>query len=359
MKRAEAEKLLGGYATGNLTAEERRRLFEAALAHQDLFDALADEEALRDLLADPAARTQVLAALAAPAVPKVVPFWRRPGVIGAAAGLLVATTAGLAILRSPEASLPAAKVEAALAPAAAPAPEGKPSPAPAAKAARSREAAGAPQTLAAPASENLAAPAPASPPPPAPPPTPPPTPLAAPLAAPAQAAGAMVPSEGARPQAQAERRQLEVRDQLARKEAPADQRRAAVVEVLGSGSTAPRVAAKAASAPAAVSYASQTVAPVWTLDPLPDGVTRVTVRSAPTPHVVLLRRGSTGVDVLEPAPAGAVGPWQFQVRLAPGDALDLYVMNSPVTDAAKLPETGPVNGFRARIQSPAKKNPPR
>ncbi|HEX4846198.1 MAG TPA: hypothetical protein VFV26_08265, partial [Geothrix sp.] len=112
MKRAEAEKLLGGYATGTLTESERRMLCEAALAHQDLFDALADEEALRELLADPAARAQLLAALAPSselAPPKVVPFWRRPGVIGAAAGLLVATTAGLVVLRSPEGVPPLAK----------------------------------------------------------------------------------------------------------------------------------------------------------------------------------------------------------------------------------------------------------
>ena len=31
MTRSEAEKLLGGYATGTLTEDERRRLFAAAL----------------------------------------------------------------------------------------------------------------------------------------------------------------------------------------------------------------------------------------------------------------------------------------------------------------------------------------
>jgi hypothetical protein len=138
MKRAEAEKLLGGYATGTLTGDERRTLFEAALEHQDVFDTLADEEALRELLADPAARAHVLSALAAPAVSKVVPFWRRPGVIGAAAGIIMAATAGLAVLRSPEAQvpLPAAKPAAAQTPLPAPsasapvAPEAKATPPP-------------------------------------------------------------------------------------------------------------------------------------------------------------------------------------------------------------------------------------
>jgi len=343
MKRAEAEKLLGGHAAGILTEAERRSLFEAALEHQDLFDALADEEALRELLADPAARAHVLAALA-PTPPRIVPFWRRPGVIGAAAGIIMAATAGLAVLRSPEAQLPAAKTVAAPAPAPAAAvaasPEAKAIAPPASKAARPRPVAEAPQALGMPAAGNLAAPVPV--------PAPPPVPVA----------GVAAPREEIRPQA--ERRQLEVRDQLARKEASADQRRAAaVVEVLGSVSPAPRAAAKAAPAPAGASYAAQAVVPVWTLDPLPDGTTRVTVRSAPTPHVVLLRRGGTGVEVFEPAPARDSGPWQFQVRLAPGDALDLYVLNGPVADAAKLPESGPVDGFRVRIQPPAKNNPPR
>jgi len=63
MKREDIRKLLGGYATGTLTAEERQALFEAALEDQELFDALAKEEPLRELLEDPAARARLLAAL--------------------------------------------------------------------------------------------------------------------------------------------------------------------------------------------------------------------------------------------------------------------------------------------------------
>ena len=40
MNREEIQKLIGGYATGSLTDDERRLLFEAALDDQDLFDAL-------------------------------------------------------------------------------------------------------------------------------------------------------------------------------------------------------------------------------------------------------------------------------------------------------------------------------
>jgi hypothetical protein len=56
----EVRKLLGGYATGTLTDEERNLLFSAALQDQELFDALADEEALRELLAEPATRQTLL-----------------------------------------------------------------------------------------------------------------------------------------------------------------------------------------------------------------------------------------------------------------------------------------------------------
>jgi hypothetical protein len=63
MRREDIRKLLGGYATGTLTAEERQALFEAALDDQELFDALAKEQPLRELLEDPAARAHLLAAL--------------------------------------------------------------------------------------------------------------------------------------------------------------------------------------------------------------------------------------------------------------------------------------------------------
>ena len=53
MKRDDIDKLLGGYATGTLTAEEREALFAAALEDQQLFEALAGEEPLRELLQDP------------------------------------------------------------------------------------------------------------------------------------------------------------------------------------------------------------------------------------------------------------------------------------------------------------------
>ena len=60
MNREDIRKLLGGYATGTLSEQERQALYSAALDDQDLFDMLADEDALRELLADPGIRAQLV-----------------------------------------------------------------------------------------------------------------------------------------------------------------------------------------------------------------------------------------------------------------------------------------------------------
>jgi hypothetical protein len=77
MTQDEIRKLLGGYATNALNADERRILFEAALEDQDLFNALQNEDALRELLADPVLRDQVRRAIEAPAARKGEVLWRR------------------------------------------------------------------------------------------------------------------------------------------------------------------------------------------------------------------------------------------------------------------------------------------
>jgi hypothetical protein len=56
--------LLGGYATGTLTEQERAALMQAALEDQTLFDQLMEEEALREALADRALRAELIDALA-------------------------------------------------------------------------------------------------------------------------------------------------------------------------------------------------------------------------------------------------------------------------------------------------------
>jgi len=84
MTQDEIRKLLGGYAANELTADERRILFEAALDDQELFNALENEDALRELLADPVSREQVRRALAAPVASKQPGFWSRHWVFGVA-----------------------------------------------------------------------------------------------------------------------------------------------------------------------------------------------------------------------------------------------------------------------------------
>jgi hypothetical protein len=100
MKREDAEKLLGGYATGNLSPDEQRALFEAALEDQELFESVADEAALKELLDDPGTRRLLLEALPA----RRKSFIRRwPVWSWAAAGAVAASVVvGIALMRAPE-----------------------------------------------------------------------------------------------------------------------------------------------------------------------------------------------------------------------------------------------------------------
>jgi len=305
VKPTEAERLLGGYATGTLSEAERQTLFAAALERQDLFEALLDEEVLRELLSDPAAKVQLLAALASPASAKLIPFWRRPGLIGAAAGLIVAATAGLAYLRSPGQGPPLAPQEAT-----------KPPQAGAAAAPSTPEA---PKTM---AGKNA---------------------TAAPL------------KETARPLPV-----VAVQDKLAKK-AEAPRPAAALMEAAGAVVPASAsMRAKASRQPAA-NLGTESDQAAWTLDPLPDGSVQVTVMAPQGTQAVLLQRSAHGVEVLKllrvDGPKDAPIRWRGNVRTATGDALDLYVLNHPVVDPAKLSETGAVDGFRARIHPAAKIDP--
>ncbi|MCP5116578.1 MAG: hypothetical protein GY953_37595 [bacterium] len=96
MRPEEAEKLLGGYATGSLTSEERQALFAAALDDQKLFDTLADEEALRDALSDDTFRRELIATLSQTKpslVGRFAAWWQRPSALawaGACAAVVMA-----------------------------------------------------------------------------------------------------------------------------------------------------------------------------------------------------------------------------------------------------------------------------
>jgi len=92
--------------------------------------------------------------------------------------------------------------------------------------------------------------------------------------------------------------------------------------------------------------------PRWALKPLPGGLTQVTVQARREARLVLLQRGRDGVQVVplqKVDEAAEVIPWRAQVRLAPDDILDLYQLDEAVADPARLPEAGPVAGFRIRI----------
>jgi hypothetical protein len=93
------ETLLGAFATDTLTEEERKRLFTAALADQQLFNVLADEQALKELLADPEIRRRLLQSLrqSKPATSGVTASWFnwavRPTTLAVAGGLGAAVLA--------------------------------------------------------------------------------------------------------------------------------------------------------------------------------------------------------------------------------------------------------------------------
>jgi hypothetical protein len=100
MTRDEIRRLIGGYATGSLSEAERRILFEAALADQELFDELAREQALKEALEEPGAKARLAAALVLPK-----PWWKTSWVWAAATAATVVVIAGIVVMR------PSAKVE--------------------------------------------------------------------------------------------------------------------------------------------------------------------------------------------------------------------------------------------------------
>lgn len=105
MTRDEIRGLIGAYATGSLTEEERGILFQAALEDQEIFDELAREQALKDAIEQPGARERLLRSLA----PK--PWWRPMWVWAAAGASAVALISGIIVLRSPQQPVQVAKLE--------------------------------------------------------------------------------------------------------------------------------------------------------------------------------------------------------------------------------------------------------
>jgi hypothetical protein len=153
---------------------------------------------------------------------------------------------------------------------------------------------------------------------------------------------------------QADLRRAEAQDNLAKKAEAPRSAVAAGMAVVGSVAPAPAAAKAKASGGVGRNAAVAPPMPAWTMVSQPDGSTQVTVTAPRGPQIVLLRRGGSGVEVLklrtlEEDLGGTLARWRCQIRLAEGEALDLYLLNTPPADPAKLPESGPVDGFRARI----------
>jgi len=99
MNKEEIQKLIGGYATGSLTEEERRILFDAALDDQELFDTLQNEQALKELFDDPLSREQVRHA-AAESLPSLKRAWfRSPWMWGTGVSVAAAAVLLVVLLR--------------------------------------------------------------------------------------------------------------------------------------------------------------------------------------------------------------------------------------------------------------------
>jgi len=115
MKDEDIPNLVGGYATGTLTDQERQLLFTAALKDQALFDALADEQVLHDLLSDPVSRRRLLESLQ-PEIPsafdRLTSWMRRPSAWAAAASVASVMVLAIALQQAPKPMIQMAKSEA-------------------------------------------------------------------------------------------------------------------------------------------------------------------------------------------------------------------------------------------------------
>lgn len=323
------EKLVGGHATGTLTKDEKARLYTAALEDQTLFDRLMDEEALRELLADPAAKAQLLEALAQH---RVVPFHRRPWVLGAAASLVLAVVTTWNVTRT------------------------APSPA---KATATTETAGTSPN----ADSSLAPRAPSQV---VPVPSAPKVADEHRTAAPElrmKKAGVIALPQAAMAADKEEPAPPALATATAVETLPLREESKKVQNLAGMTQLTPGVTADRAERVAAATGFTVPIAkgkmevvlkadPRWHLEPAEEGRTRLTVESFGRRHVYLLRRTADGVTV---EPATGTGPSRsFLLRPGPATVWDLYVMPEPISDPKSLPATGPIQGWRKQILVPVR-----
>jgi hypothetical protein len=357
MRPRDAEKLLGGYAAGILTEEEKRSLFSAALERQELFEALADEEALRELLADPESRKRLLALLDASKANGPVPFWRRPVTLGLAASLLAMMTTSLVLWRRenplPIAAKAPGKQEEAQP--ASEAPSRLDAPRDAALARRS-----APEMDR--AKGEAAVPAPS-------------TPRALPAADASMVASELALKAEAMPERISEPKKQFAEPPSAAVEVVADQAAMDKTEtttaisretleslpanraVAGAAALSPGVAAgdlrPFAKASAKKDRAGSVPAPVHVLERLDNGVLRLTVTWATGHHLYLLKRGAAGVTLLAPrhtrSDPGGKTTSIFEFSRGPMESVDLYLLPRPALAPKNLPAEEPIEGFRHRL----------
>jgi len=95
MNREEINRLLARHSSGELSAEERQRLFDAALDDQALFEELFEEDALREAMEDTAIKEEVRS-WPAPAKPKRA-WWVWAVPVAAAASVVI----GVLLIRQP------------------------------------------------------------------------------------------------------------------------------------------------------------------------------------------------------------------------------------------------------------------
>jgi hypothetical protein len=106
------QNMIGGYASGNLSPQEKQRLFEAALHDQNLFDALMDEQALKEFLDQPGVKAELVEALQ----PKPT-LWDRlrhwftsPAAYAAAGALATAAVLVVVVTHRPSSRQPAVEM---------------------------------------------------------------------------------------------------------------------------------------------------------------------------------------------------------------------------------------------------------
>ncbi len=98
----EAGRLVGGFATGNLSESEQEALFQSALEDQEVFDQLMEEQALKELIEEPGVKAQILEAIAEkPSIWTRFQVWvRTPVAWGAAAAVTAALVVTVSVRKT-------------------------------------------------------------------------------------------------------------------------------------------------------------------------------------------------------------------------------------------------------------------